>query len=370
MRYCKKCLMPNTRPGVKIHEDGICNACHQFELRKKIDWKERRRQLKELVERKRKPDSMAYDCIVPISGGKNSLFQSIFVKEELGLHPLCVNCAPPLISEIGKKNLENVNKNGFDVFKFIANPKVAKILYKNSFVKYGAPARASEFFLYSIPAQTAIAFRIPLIFFGENPALEYGDNGEMGFGGSANRQKECCTVEGLDARDIWLCEGLSEKDLIAYQHPSEAEIIQAGVESVFLGYYILWDNREHAEFSKKRGLTIKSGDLHRFGSYTDYENLDDDVQVVSDLLKYYKFGYGRATDQACLDIRHGYLTREEAIPLVLEYDGLYGDEFIERFCEFIDISIESFWEIANSFRNPDIWEKVSGKWRHKYPLNK
>lgn len=360
--------MPDTRPGIKISEDGVCNACHQFELRKKIDWKDRRRQLEEIVERKRKPDSIAYDCIVPVSGGKNSLFQSFFVRDELGLHPLCVNITPSLISERGKKNLENLNNNGFDVYEFVSNPRVAKILYRESLFKHGAPARASEFSLLSFPAQTAIAFKIPLIFFGENPTLEYGDDEKMGSGGSANRLKESCTLEGLDAKDIWLCEGLTEKDLIPYQHPSETGLSQAGVQSIFLGYYIPWDERKQAEFAKERGLTVKSGDLHRFGSYTDYDNLDDDVQVISDLLKYYKFGFGRATDRACLDIRHGYISRKEAILLVLEYDGQCGEEFIERFCKFIDISTKSFREIADSFRNPGIWKNVNGKWKHKYPL--
>ena len=175
-------------------------------------------------------------------------------------------------------------------------------------------------------------------------------------------------MEGLDAKDIWLCEGISEKDLIPYQHPNEAELINARVESLFLGYYMPWNSREQGTFATERGLTVKSGDLHRFGSYTNYENLDDDVQVISDLLKYYKFGFGRATDQASLDIRSRYLTKEEAIPLIMEYDGQCGKEFIEKFCELIDMPVEMFWQIANSFRNPDIWEKAGGEWRHKYPL--
>ncbi|WP_308008884.1 N-acetyl sugar amidotransferase [uncultured Fusobacterium sp.] len=371
MKYCKKCLQPNTRPGIKFNEEGICYACLYEEEKKNIDWIAREKELKEIAEWAKKTAKGAYHCVIGVSGGKDSSFQAVYAKERLGLNVLLVNSEPDKITEIGKHNIENLINQGFDIIKMRPNPKIIKKLVKESFYKYGNPIKPTEYPLWTSAYIIADKFDIPLVIQGENAALTLGVvNSGLGNDGNALNVNEGNTLAGGNASD-WMDEDINLNQLYMYQFPDKKRLIDKGIKAIYLQYYVKeWSQVYNADFSIARGLFGRATeDLHDIGRYRRYTALDSDMQIVNQMLKYYKFGFGFATDEACYDIREGRLSREEAIWLVNEYDGKCGEKYIKEFCEYIDITLEEFWKVVDKFVNKELFKKdENGKWRPKFKI--
>lgn len=371
MKYCKKCLQPDTRPGIKFNEEGTCYACLYEEEKKNIDWISREKELKEIAEWAKKTAKGAYHCVIGVSGGKDSSFQAVYAKEKLGLNVLLVNSEPDKITEIGKHNIENLINQGFDIIKMRPNPKIIKKLVKESFYKYGNPIKPTEYPLWTSAYIIADKFDIPLVIQGENAALTLGVvNTGLGNDGNALNVNEGNTLAGGNASD-WVDEDISLNQLYMYQFPDKKRLIDKGIKAIYLQYYVKeWSQVYNADFSIARGLFGRATeDLHDIGRYRRYTALDSDMQIVNQMLKYYKFGFGFATDEACYDIREGRISREEAIWLVNEYDGKCGEKYIKEFCEYINITLEEFWKVVDTFVNKELFEKdENGKWIPKFKI--
>jgi N-acetyl sugar amidotransferase len=310
-----------------------------------MDWGRRWKTLQKVVGL-RPENENGYDCVVPVSGGKDSTFLAMKARK-LGLNPLCVNVAPCEPTARGERNLRNLSKLGFDIFRFMPNQRIMPKLVKRSFVEDGDPCTSHEFMLYSVPVRVALQYKIPLIFWAEDPQFEYGNSGKVD---DACDQRHIAGLWGRPASH-WACEGVSESDLIPFEHPTATEMINSGLEAIYMSRYIRWDSRKIANFAIRNGLEIRDGDeLLGSGGYWLFEQLDDETPVIGHYLKYIKFGYGRATDQACRDIRLGYITREEGLELAEKYDGCIDPEYIERFCKYIDITEKEFNEICETHR--------------------
>lgn len=371
MKYCKKCLQPNTRPGIKFNEEGICYACLYEEEKKNIDWIAREKELKEIAEWAKKTAKGAYHCVIGVSGGKDSSFQAVYAKERLGLNVLLVNSEPDKITEIGKHNIENLINQGFDIIKMRPNPKIIKKLVKESFYKYGNPIKPTEYPLWTSAYIIADKFDIPLVIQGENAALTLGVvNSGLGNDGNALNVNEGNTLAGGNASD-WVDEDINLNQLYMYQFPDKKRLIDKGIKAIYLQYYVKeWSQVYNADFSIARGLFGRTTeDLHDIGRYRRYTALDSDMQIVNQMIKYYKFGFGFATDEACYDIREGRISREEAIWLVNEYDGKCGEKYIKEFCEYIDITLEEFWKVVDKYVNKELFKKdENGKWVSKFKI--
>lgn len=373
MKYCKKCLQPDTRPGIKFNEEGICYACLYEEEKKKIDWEQREKELKEIAEWAKKTAKGPYHCVIGVSGGKDSTFQAVYAKEKLGLNVLLVNSEPDQITEVGKYNIENLINLGFDVIKMRPNPKIVKKLVKKSFYEYGNPIKPTEYPLWTSAYVIADKFDIPLIIQGENAALTLGVvNTGLGNDGNALNVNEGNTLAGGNASD-WVDDEIELDKLFMYQFPDKKNLIEKGIKAIYLQYYVKeWSQVYNADFSIARGLHGRATEnLHDIGRYRRYTALDSDMQIVNQMLKYYKFGFGFATDEACYDIREGRISREDAIWLVKEYDGKCSEKYIEDFCKYIEISKEEFWRMADKFVNKELFEKdKNGKWISKFEIGK
>lgn len=368
MKYCKKCLQPDTRPGVFFSEDGVCGACLWEEEKRKTDWEAREKELREIAEwakSKKRP----YDCVVGVSGGKDSTFQALYAKEKLGLNVLLINSEPDAITEVGKKNIENLINQGFDCIKIRPNPKVAQLLARKSFLEYGNVVKASEYPLWTSAYRAAIAFDIPLIIQGENAALTLGvsKTGQSTDGNAFNVTK-LNTLAGCNIEE-WIGDGVTEKDLYFYQFPKAEEFEGKDIRAIWLQYYTkTWSQVYNADFAIARGLMGRTTEpLKDIGRYRRYSALDSDAQIPNQMIKYLKFGFGFATDEACYDIREGRLSREEAIWLVEQYDGKCGEQYIDDVCKYIDITKEQFWEVVDRYVNRDLFYKNDkGVWTPKF----
>lgn len=371
MRWCKKCVQPDTRPGIKFDEEGVCPACRFAERHKEVDWSARRQELEEIAQWGREHNVSGYDCIVGVSGGKDSTRQSMFVRDELGLKPLLVSCTypPEQQTERGAHNLSNLISLGFDCVTVTPAPRIWKRLLRQGFLRFGNFGRSPEMALYACLPRAAIAYHIPLVFLGENPAIALGDL-DVGTGGSANRMKYCHTLQGGDPKHL-LEEGMTRRETIWYHYPADEEMEWADLRLVYLGYYVSDFNRyENARFSIQHGLQVMNEPPEDVGDITGHEALDDSLIGVNQMMKYLKFGFGKVVDQTAEAIRLGRMTRAEAVELVQKYDGKCAERYIERFCDYIGITKERFWDVAESYRNRDIWEKdADSSWYLKMPFS-
>jgi len=368
MNYCTKCVMPDTKPGFSVNPQGVCNACQFAQYEKTVDWDARWELVRVLAAQTAQLKNSSYNVLIPVSGGKDSTFLALMARDKLGLNPLCVNVAPCEPTERGERNLRNLSKLGFDIFRFLPNQKIMPRLVKRSFYEDGDPCTSHEFMLYSVPVRVAMQYKIPLIIWAENPQLIYGNPGDVK---DASEQRNIGGLWGRPAAH-WVCDGVTETDLISFEHPRADEIKAAGIKALYLSDYILWDSRKVAQFAVEHGLWIRptgDADITRLdvdallnsdneellgtGGYWPFEQLDDESPVIGHYLKYQKFGYGRATDHACRDIRRGYITREQGFELAKKYDGHLNPLYVERFCRYIGITEAEFHRVCQSFyRNP------------------
>tara|TARA_B110001454_G_scaffold140161_1_gene130146 strand:- start:3877 stop:5010 length:1134 start_codon:yes stop_codon:yes gene_type:complete len=359
VRICAKCIQPNTRPGIYFSQESICGACLWEEEKNKINWNERIKELKGIVEiaKNKKAD---YDCVIGVSGGKDSTKQAITARDNLGLKCLLVNYQPENITDIGVENMENLKQNGFDVLSIRPNPKIMQKLVKYDFFNYLNPVKATEFSLYSSAYIIAEKFNIPLVIQGENPGLTVGTS-LTGVGKDSDALKAYQLQTLSKGFNEYLeIDGISEKDLFLF-HYDVKKLIAQNTKGIWLQYFLKeWTYRGNAEFSSKYGFkgreNFKPEDI---GTYIGFGSLDSDLVHVNQMLKFIKFGFGFCMDHVCYDIRDGNLNRKEAIELVLKYDGKCADHYINDFCNYIEISQNVFWKTVEKFRG-DIWNKDNG----------
>ncbi len=362
-QYCSKCILPDTRPGLTIKPDGICNACHSsLEKEEKIDWSAREKSFQKLVEEVKQKD-YDYHCLIPVSGGKDSHWQVIKCLE-YGLHPLCLTWKTPARTEIGRKNLKNLISLGVDHVDFQVNPKTESKFMLQALKKYGNPAVSMHMGLFNIPLNFAVKFNIPLVVWGENSAFEYGGQEEEHKGFSINSDwiKKYGITYNTVAED-WISRELTKEELTPFFRPSDQELQEKGIRGIFLGYYFNWDPETSLRAARLNGFQVREAGP-KVGLY-NYADIDDDFISITHYIKWYKFGMTRLFDNLSLEIRNGRLSRTEALDILRRQGTQRPDEDIEKFCKFTKISRKRFFEILERFRNQDIWLQENGVWKIK-----
>ena len=368
MEICTNCIQPNTRPGIYFNEEGVCGACLWGEEKNKIDWDLRCKELQDIALWAKKNSKGDYDCTIGVSGGKDSTKQAITARDKLDLNCLLVNCEPENITDIGRKNIENLKNLGFDVVTIRPNPNVMKRLIRYDFFEHLNPIKATEFALYSSTYIIAEKFKIPLIIQGETQVLTLGTRlisaGQVQDALNVDQNMRTLSQGWQEYQNV---DGIKKRDLFLFRYNKE-NLKELGIKGIWLQYYLKeWSYRGNAEFSKKYGLTVRENfNPKDIGTYVDFSALDSDLNHVNQMLKYIKFGFGFCMDHACYDIRDGHITRNEAMNLVKNYDGKCSEEYIKKFCNYVEITIDKFWDTANSFRGP-MWSKnEDNEWVNEY----
>ena len=356
MNYCKRCLYPDTKPQLVFDENGICSACKNHELKEKIDWKSKEKELKEILEKFRSKNNY-YDCIIPVSGGKDSHFQTYTIKEKFGLNPLVVNFHPLDQTGIGKKNLDNLKKLGVDCIEFSPNPSVYLKLARFGLKKLGDFQWPEHIGIFTVPVQIAVKYKIPLIIWGENPQFEYGQPTDIAIDTILDREwlekNGGYFLDKIKPQDM-IKHGFELNDMQPYLYPSDEEINQVGITGIFLGSYIKWDIFKQLETVKAIGF--QENDEPKEGTFNKWENLDVYFTVFHDYFKFLKYGFGRATDHASIEIMHGRISREQGLKLVKQYEGKIPRKYLKKFLEFADMSMDDFIGICNEFTNKEIFK--------------
>lgn len=372
MKYCVKCLQPDTRPGTRFDEHGVCPACNYHASLKDVDWDARKKELEEIVAFGKANNHSGYDCIIGVSGGKDSTRQAIFVKDVLKMNPLLVNLGypPEQVSQRGVDNVSNMIRHGFDCISINPAPQVWRKLMRHGFYEYTNWCKSTELALFSSVPRLAIAYQIPLIWWGENAALQLGDLNVMGKSGSdGNSLRKMNTLGGGDL--TWLLsEEIRHNNILQYIYPSEKEMGDANLRITFLGYFWKdWSLLDNGNYAALRGLEIRNEKPWEIGDPLGITSLDEDWVTFNQRIKFLKFGFGRVADYVNEDIRNGRITREQGIVLNELYDGTCSEKYIESFCRYIGITVREFWEQVDKSVNTELFIKDGlGKYSPKFKV--
>lgn len=405
VKFCEKCVIPNTRPTasneythqrarghdyIQFDQDGVCSACRFCDAKfdGTIDWQARDEELRALLDQYRSRDG-SYDCLVPGSGGKDSVFASHVLKSKYGMHPLTVTWAPHLYTDIGWKNFQNwMHVGGLDNYLFTPNGEIHRLLTRNAFLNLLHPFQPFILGQKTFAAKMAARFSIPLVFYGPSP----GENGgnvpitqKKFISKDESSQSAVDNREGfrLDYVDpdadpssiylggksvaAYLKEGVSHGDLAPYLPLDPRLIKKTGVEIYYLGYFLKWVPQECYYYSVEHA-GFEANPTRSEGTYSKYSSLDDKTDGFFYYTTYIKFGYGRATQDSAQEIRHRHITREEGVALVNRFDGEFPKKYFQEFLEYINVTEEVFWKTVDSFRDPLLWEKRGSEWKLRYQV--
>ena len=352
MKYCENCVMPETRPGLKFN-NGVCIACENYKNRENIDWDNRWGKLEDICDDHRRDDGY-YDCVIPVSGGKDSHFQVHLMKEKLNMTPLLVAVSDPFSkTSAGKENLANLQDTfDCDLITFDISYDTFREATRIGFEQLGEPLKFVETAIYNQPIKIADRFDIPLLIYGENPAYEYGT--EQSERMSADEHID----DMIEKSDISFWENqdkLSKQDLNPIRPPEQS--VTDRIESIFLSYFTPWNGYKNLKTARKYGFKTVEEEWNRPGHIESYDQIDSIAYIVHNWMKYPKFGFARSTDIASRWIRWGVISREEAKRLVMERDGKLDQRALDDFCEFCNYTRNEFWDIAESHYNEEIFSK-------------
>lgn len=367
MKYCKQCVYPMRAVNTMLDREGVCNACRASEEMSKVAdsefWNKRQEVFENLIEQYRRPDGSNYDCIIPVSGGKDSYWQAYLMKYEYGMNPLLVTYHGNNYLPEGQGNLDRMRDTlGIDHMVFGPGVDTLRKLNRIGFTKMGDMNWHAHAGIKIVPVRAAVQFNVPLMVWGEITWTVAGMFSADDYVEYNKRTVMEHDLRGFTWQDMIGEEELEARDLTWLRFPSDEAIQQTGVRGIYIGNFFKWDPNEHALLMQEKfKFEFAREPFER--TYRTMSNLDDmHENGVHDYMKFIKFGYGRASDHASKDIRDGYITRNEAIEVVRRYDHIKPRRDLERWLDYVGMSEREFDQIADTFRNPRVWWIENGLW--------
>lgn len=368
MKYCKKCVMPDTRPGIVFDGEGVCSACRSYENRKNIDWDARWKEFEQLCDKYRGMNGDSYDCAIAVSGGKDSHFQVHLMKNVMHMNPILFSVEDNFpMTEAGQHNIKNISEEfGCNIISIKPDIRTQKKLMRYMFENYGKPTWYIDRLIYTYPLLMAEKFNTPLLVYGENISHEYGGvDSEDTY--SARAQINNGVAVGIDEDELILSAGITARDLSLTRAPEQSVI--DNLDPIYISYFLPWNSVANYEFAKKHGFHDLTHEWRRTNHAEDFDQVDSRAYLVHPWLKYPKFGHAFATDYASRFVRYGMISREEAIELVKKHDANLDPFAVRDFCEFCGYTETEFWSIVDGLYNHELFEKNSnGCWELKCPV--
>jgi N-acetyl sugar amidotransferase len=366
--WCKNCLNMSTRPRITFDVRGWCNACQWMEEKKTFNFNSREDELKEVLAKFRSKNGK-FDCIVPVSGGKDGSYVSYMLKHKFGMSPLAVTVRPALSLEIGDKNLINFINSGYDHIHVTVNPKILNTFNKYGFIEKGFPYYGWLIAILTAVIRTAANYGVPLIFYGEDGEVEYGGDAKHKYNAfyDIEYMKSVYLEGGHDViiNKIMSEQNLKESDFYFFKFPDKDEISEKGLSFTHWSYFEAWDSYRNYVIAKEHcGLTEKEEGNH--DTFTNFSQNDQALYALHAYMMYLKFGFGRATQDAGIEIRRGSMTRDQALNLVKMYDNAYPHDLIEVYLDYYQMTKKEFDEVLDKYANKDLFEKIDGIWHPKF----
>ena len=386
--FCKRCVVSNQRPRtspefnkrntdistISFGDQGICDPCRYYEIKNKINWDYRSKLLESICDKYRK-NNENYDVIVPGSGGKDSIYAAKVLKEEYGMNPLTVTWAPHLYTEIGKKNLEHWSESGFDNYLLTPKKNIHSKLTRLAFLNLCNPFQPFILGQKIAAVKVALKLGIKFLMYGENQgevhnSINLTKNPIMDPSHfTIKNDKQKINIGGYDLRSLHNNEGIHYNDLSMYIPPSLNEFKNSRINVYFLSHFKKWSPHKNYYYVKQKTSFEQNPIGRSEGTYTRFSSLDDKIDGQHYYTTFIKFGIGRATADACRDIRDNYLSRIEAINLVKKFDGEFPELYFQDFLNYIKIDEDTYWKTINNNRSSHLWEKVKNKWKLKHQVS-
>ena len=357
----------STRPRIKFNEDGICNACTWKKEKQGLDWKSRELELTQLLDTQRKRNGQ-FDCLVPVSGGKDGSYVAYKLKHEYGMNPLCVTITPALPLPLGEKNLRAFIESGYNHISINPDHEAMRILNKTGFIEMGFPYYGWLTSIITSPIKVAIAHGINLIFYGEDGEVEYGGSTETSNNPiyDVDYQKRIYLEGGYQR--VLEASGLQKNQLYFFEYPTENELEVNPIQITHWSYFENWDPSRNYLVAKEY-CGLEESESTNAGTFTNFSQNDQALYALHTYLMYLKFGFGRANQDASIEIRRGAMNREQGVNLVRLYDGKYPDEFVDQYLSYYQMSINEFEAVLDKYANRKLFEKIDGRWRPKFTVS-
>jgi len=355
----------STRPRVTFDKLGICNACQWKEAKKTINWNERNKELENILKHQ-KNKNKPFDCLVPVSGGKDGSYVSYMVKEKYGLNPLCVTIKPPLSTSLGLENLHNFVDSGFEHITIAPSHTGMKKINRAGFDIMGFPYYGWLIAIKTAVLNVALKFDIDLIIYGEDGEVEYGGSTEtMSTPFYTPEYQRKVYFEGGYDKVINNCQlTSSEKYFFTYPDITEKK---NDIKFMHWSYFENWDPYRNYLIAKQY-CGLKESDRSNSGTFTNFAQTDQELYQLHSYLMFLKFGFGRANQDACIEIRRGAMDRDQAINLVDLYDGHFPEELLQTYLGYYSITEDHFFKILDKWANKDILKKEGRFWKSNFKI--
>jgi N-acetyl sugar amidotransferase len=362
----------STRPRIEFNHDGICNACTWRDEKEKLNWQSRQDELEGILKWARESASHGgFDCIVPVSGGKDGSYVSYQLKHRYGMNPLCVTVKPPLELDVGQENLRNFVNSGYSHLHISLHPEALRQLNRLGFKNGGYPYLGWMIAIKTAVIQIALRFRIPLIFYGEDGEIEYG-------GSTETKDRPFYEIEYMKRvyfqgsyepliTEVSSTHEFSDADLSFWRFPTDDEVKNAQLKFAHWSYFEPWDSYRNYLVAKEH-CGLKEKEDSNSGTFTNFAQNDQALATLHYYLMYLKFGFGRATQDAGIEIRRGAMNRDQALNLVKLYDNQYPAQFLEQYLDYYQISRSEFDSILDECVNKKLFSKVDGYWEPNFTV--
>jgi N-acetyl sugar amidotransferase len=367
MKYCSRCVYPQIAVNLDVDEEGVCSSCRMFEKFEQLSpefWARRKKKFEDLIDKYIRNNTSNYDCIVPVSGGKDSYYQTHMMCAEYGLKPLLVTYHGNNYLPEGDYNRDRM-RHLFNADHMVFGPSVdvLKKLNRLCFRRMGDMNWHGHCGIMTVPIIVAVRYNVPLIIWGETAWDVSGMYEPDDFVEFSARVRHEHALRGYEWYDLINdpVDTLSEKDMLWAKYPTDDEIMKVGVRGLYIGNFFKWDPNQHMKLVQdKYGWKAAEKPFER--TYRQMSNLDDRYESgIHDLLKFVKFGYGRASDHAAKDIRMGYMTREKGIEKVRKHDHVVSSD-LYYWLDYIGMTEAEFWKVADGFRDKRVWRVEKGQW--------
>lgn len=368
MTYCKKCVMPDTRPGISFNSKGICSACQSYMKRKQTNWDLRWKKFEAVCDKYRGMNGDGPDCAIAVSGGKDSHYQVHLMKNVMHMNPILFSVEDNFpMTDAGIHNLKNISEEfGCSIISMKPNIKAQKKIMRYMFERYGKPTWYIDRLIYTYPLLMSLKFNTPLLVYGENVSYEYG-GADATETYSARDQLSNGVASGIDEQELIKNAGVTVQDLYLTRAPKPEDFDK--LDPIYISYFQPWNSFRNYEFAKKHGFHDLTHEWDRTHHVENFDQIDSRAYLVHSWMKYPKFGHASATDYAARMVRYGLISRDEAIELVKAHDHALDPKCIHDFCEFCGYTETEFWNIVDSMYNTDLFEKNEyGKWVLKHPV--